>query len=143
LARLSLSTTPLFLPAAAPGCALDWSDGICTDGSGDRRALVHDTRHCTVTLNGGVPNWLRMGNNVATPTFTIGTSTVTACNVMTATQIQGCTVTGTTTPSTQTSNVTTQRRNAYIRTGSGGSATTGSGKTITLVQRRTWRVQRG
>jgi len=88
----------------------------------------------TVTLNGGVPNWLRMGNNVATPTFTIGTSTVTACNVMTATQIQGCTVTGTTTPLNTNFNVTIATGETLtFRTGSGGSATTGSGKTITLV----------
>jgi hypothetical protein len=88
----------------------------------------------TVTLNGGLPNWLRMGNNVATPTFTIGTSTVTACTVMTATQIQGCTVTGSTTPLNTNFNVTIATGETLtFRTGSGGSATTGSGKTITLV----------
>lgn len=88
----------------------------------------------TVTLNGGIPNWLRMGNNVATPTFTIGTSTVTACNVMTATQIQGCTVAGATTPLNTNFNVTIATGETLtFRTGSGGSATVGTGKTITLV----------
>jgi hypothetical protein len=88
----------------------------------------------TVTLNGGIPNWLRMGNNVATPTFTIGASTVTACNVMTATQIQGCTVAGGTTPLNTNFNVTIATGETLtFRTGSGGSATNGTGKSITLV----------
>jgi hypothetical protein len=88
----------------------------------------------TVTLNGGLPNWLRMGNNVATPTFIIGTSTVTNCNVMTATQIQGCTVAGATTPLNTNFNATIATGETLtFRTGSGGSATTGANKTITLV----------
>jgi hypothetical protein len=88
----------------------------------------------TVTITGGVPNWLRMGNNVATPTFTIGTSTVTACTTMTATQISGCTVAGATTPlNTNFTATIATGETLTFRTGSGGSATTGSGKTITLV----------
>ncbi len=88
----------------------------------------------TVTLNGGLPNWLRMGNNVATPTFTIGASTVTNCNVMTATQIQGCTVAGATTPLNTNFNVTIATGETLtFRTGSAGSATVGSPKNITLV----------
>ncbi len=85
-------------------------------------------------MNGGLPNWLRMGNNVATPTFTIGASTVTNCNLMTATQIQGCQVAGATTPLNTNFNVTIATGETLtFRTGSGGSATVGTNRTITLV----------
>ena len=87
----------------------------------------------TVTLNGGVPNWLRI-QGLATPNFTIGASTITNCNVMTATQIQGCTVAGGTTPLNQNFPVTIATGETLtFRTGSGGSATNGTPKNITLV----------
>ncbi len=81
-----------------------------------------------------IPNWLRMGNNVATPTFTIGAATVTACNRMTATQLLGCTVAGASTPLNTNFNVTiVTGETLTFRTAGSGSATTGTGKTITLV----------
>jgi len=112
---LSIGPTP-----AAP--TVQAAGGTGTTGTG------------TVTLNGGLPNWLRMGPNVATPTFTIGTSTVTVCDVMTATQIQGCTVAGGPTPTNTNFNVTLATGETLtFRTAAGGSASTGSGRSITLV----------
>jgi hypothetical protein len=86
----------------------------------------------TITL-GSVPNWLRMGG-VSSPTFTIGTSTVTACTELTATQIRNCSVSGASTPLNTNFNVTLASGEVVtFRTASSGSATTGSGKNITLV----------
>ena len=81
-----------------------------------------------------IPNWLRMGNNVASPTFTIGASTVTGCTQLTATQIRNCNVAGATTPLNTNFNVTIATGEVLtFRTGAAGSATTGGGKNITLV----------
>jgi hypothetical protein len=81
-----------------------------------------------------IPNWLRMGNNVATPTFTIGAATVTNCNALTATQIRGCTVAGATTPLNTNFNVTIATGETLtFRTAGSGSATVGSNRNITLV----------
>ena len=86
----------------------------------------------TITLP-SIPNWLRMGG-VASPTFTIGTSTVSACQSMTATTIVGCTVAGAATPLNTNFNVTiASGETLTFRTGTGGSASTGTNRTITLV----------
>ena len=88
----------------------------------------------TITLTAAIPNWLRMGNNVASPTFNIGAATVTNCNAMTATQIRGCTVAGLATPLNTNFNVTIATGETLtFRTAGAGSGLIGSPRNITLV----------
>ena len=49
----------------------------------------------TITINGGVPNWLRMAATATAPNFVFGGVTVSGCTGMTATSLTGCTTTGT------------------------------------------------
>jgi len=68
--------------ATAPTIAATGGDGAAGTG--------------TITVNGGVPNWLRMGGVASLPlgSITFGAINVHSCTGMTATTLTGCTTTG-------------------------------------------------
>jgi len=129
---------PAGIPPVARSMGTHTSSGVTLSFAGTGSSSTG-----TITFGGAspsVPVWLRPAGKATFPTLTIGASTVTACTSMNATQLIGCTVSGGPTPLNTDFTVDLDPSigggTITLRTANSGSATNGTGKTITLVSTR-------
>ena len=97
LPTVTAGVTPLdgtFNPGGVPPVARSIAPNATT-GTAPTYGGTGSTSTGTITISGGVPNWLKMGLGTI-PSFVFGTVTVSGCTGMTATTLTGCNTTNTT-----------------------------------------------